>query len=86
LWCNRDIKHAYDYGIESYETADRLATFIYLQELKKALTDLLPEPIMPEAMTSKTPIQSKDSLTKTVLLSPNEPSQVAHVGNSLDPK
>jgi hypothetical protein len=34
----------------------------------------------------KTSIQPEDSLNKTVLLSTEKPSKVAHVGNSLDPK
>jgi hypothetical protein len=38
---------------------------------------------MPEAKTS---IQSEDSLSKTIPLSMEEPSKVAHVGNNLDPK
>jgi hypothetical protein len=41
---------------------------------------------MPEAKTSKMSIQPKDTLSKTILLSTEEPSKVAHVGNSLDPK
>jgi hypothetical protein len=41
---------------------------------------------MPEAKTSKTSIQLEDSLNKTVLLSTEEPSKVAHMGNNLDPK
>jgi hypothetical protein len=31
-------------------------------------------------------IQPEDSLNKTVMLSTEKPSKVAHVGNSLDPK
>jgi hypothetical protein len=38
---------------------------------------------MPEAKTS---IQWEDTLSKMILLSTEEPSNVAHVGNSLDPK
>jgi hypothetical protein len=41
---------------------------------------------MPEAKTSKTSIQLEDSLSKTVSLSMEEPSKVAHMGNNLDPK
>jgi hypothetical protein len=41
---------------------------------------------MPETKTSKLSIQPEDTLNKTIPLSPNEPSKVAHVGNSLDPK
>jgi hypothetical protein len=54
--------------------------------LKKALVESHPNPIMPEAKTTKTSIQLEDTLNKTVPLSPDEPSKVAHVGNSLDPK
>jgi hypothetical protein len=42
--------------------------------------------IMPEAKTSKTSIQPEHSLSKTTLLYTEEPSKVAHVSNSLDPK
>jgi hypothetical protein len=41
---------------------------------------------MPEAKTSKTSIQSGDTLSKIVLLTVEEPSKVTHVGNNLDPK
>jgi hypothetical protein len=41
---------------------------------------------MPEAKTSKTSIQSEDTLSKTIPLSMEESSKVAHVGNNLDPK
>jgi hypothetical protein len=41
---------------------------------------------MPEAKTSMMSIRLKDTLSKTILLSTEEPSKVAHVGNSLDPK
>jgi hypothetical protein len=41
---------------------------------------------MPEAKTSKMSIQPKDSLSKIVPLSMEEPSKVSHVGNNLDPK
>jgi hypothetical protein len=54
--------------------------------LKKGFTESYPDLIMPRAKTSKTSIQLKDSLSKMVLISPDEPSKVAHVGNSLDPK
>jgi hypothetical protein len=40
---------------------------------------------MPEVKTSKTSIQP-DSLSKIIPLSMEEPSKVAHVGNSLDPQ
>jgi hypothetical protein len=41
---------------------------------------------MPEAKTYKTSIQPEDTLSKMILLSMEEPSKVAHVGNNLDPK
>jgi hypothetical protein len=41
---------------------------------------------MPEAKTFKMSIQPNDTLSKAVLLSTEEPSNVAHVGNNLDPK
>jgi hypothetical protein len=81
-----DVKHAYDYDRESCETADRLLASTELQELKMALAESHPDPIMPEAKTSKVSIQLKDNLSKTVPLSLDEPSKVTHVGNSLDPK
>jgi hypothetical protein len=57
-----------------------------IQELKKALVESHLDPIMPEANTSKTSIQREDSLSKTIPLSPDEPSKVARVGNSLQTK
>jgi hypothetical protein len=42
--------------------------------------------VMPEAKTYKTSIQPEDTLSKMILLSMEEPSKVAHVGNNLDPK
>jgi hypothetical protein len=41
---------------------------------------------MPEAKRSKTSIQLKDSLSKTVILLMEEASNVAQVGNNLDLK
>jgi hypothetical protein len=81
-----DIKHSYNCDKESGEVANMLTTSLELQELKKALAESPPDPIMPEPKTSKTSIQSEDSLSKTVSLSTEEPSKVAHVGNNLDPK
>jgi hypothetical protein len=81
-----DIKHAYDYDRGSCETTDRIITSAKLQELKKALAESSPDPIMSEAKSSKTSIQPDESLSKTIPLSPDEPSKIAHVGNSLDPK
>jgi hypothetical protein len=81
-----DVKRAYDCDKESCETANRIASSVELQELKKALAKSQLEPIMPEAKTTKTSIHPVDSLSKTIPLSPDEPSKVAHVGNSLDPE
>jgi hypothetical protein len=81
-----DVKHTYNCDKESCETADRLMASTELQELKKSLVEYHPDLIMPEAKTSKTSIQLEDTLIKTVPLSPDEPSKVIHVGNSLDLK
>jgi hypothetical protein len=85
----RDVKRAYDCDRESCETTDMLLASAELQELKKALTESPPpppNPIVPKAKTSKLPIQSEDKLSKTIPLSLDEPSKVAHVENNLDPK
>jgi hypothetical protein len=50
------------------------------------LAESHPDPVMPEAKTSKTSIQPEDTLNKTIPLSMEESSKVTHVGNSLDPK
>jgi hypothetical protein len=57
-----------------------------LQKLKKSLAKSHQDPTMPKAKTSKMSIQPDDTLSKMVPLSPDEPSKVAHLGNSLDPK
>jgi hypothetical protein len=54
--------------------------------LKKVLAESHSDPIMLEAKTYKMSIQSEDTHSKTIPLSLDEPSKVAHVGNSLDPK
>jgi hypothetical protein len=41
---------------------------------------------MPQTKSSKMSIQPGVSLSKTVPLSTEEPSKVAHVGNNLNPK
>jgi hypothetical protein len=64
----------------------RLLASAELQDLKKALAESHPDPIMPQAKTSKMSIQLEDTLSKTIPLSPDEPSKVAYVVNSLDPK
>jgi hypothetical protein len=81
-----DIMQAFDCDRESCEMADRLIVYIELQDLKQVLAESPPDPIMPEVKTSKMSIESDDSLSKTILLFMEEPSKVAHVGNSLDPK
>jgi hypothetical protein len=81
-----DIKRTYDYDRESCESADRIITSAELQELKKALAESPPDLIMPEVKSSKTSIQPEESLSKMIPPSPDGPSKVAHVGNSLDPK
>jgi hypothetical protein len=81
-----DIMRAFDCDRESCEMADRLIVYIELQDLKQVLAESPPDPIMPEVKTSKMSIESEDSLSKTILLFTEEPSKVAHVGNSLDPK
>jgi hypothetical protein len=81
-----DIKQAFDYDRESCEAVDRLTASVELQELMKALDESHPDPVMPEAKTSKASIQPEDTLSKRILLSMEEPSKVPHIGNSLDPK
>jgi hypothetical protein len=81
-----DIKRAFDYDRESCEMADRLTASTELQDLKQALAESPPDPVMTEAKTSKMSIQLEFSLCKTIPLSMEEPSKVTHVGNSLDPK
>jgi hypothetical protein len=81
-----DIKHAYDCNKESCETADRLIASAKLQLLKKALAESHRNAVMPEAKTSKTSIQMEDTLSKTIPLSTEESSKLAHIRNSWDPK
>jgi hypothetical protein len=81
-----DVKRAFDCDRESCETADRLLAVVELQGLKQALVESRPDPVMSEAKTSMTSIQPEDTLIKIIPLSTEEPSKVAHVGNSLDPK
>jgi hypothetical protein len=81
-----DIKQAFDCDRECCEIADRLTASAELQELKLALAESLPNPVMPEAKTSKMFIQPEDTLSKTIPLYTEEPSKVAPIGNSLDPK
>jgi hypothetical protein len=81
-----DVKRAFDCDREGYETAERLMASAKLQDLKQAMGESPPDPIIPQAKTSKRSIQLVDSLSKTIMLSTEEPSKVAHVGNNLDPK
>jgi hypothetical protein len=71
--------------MESCETVDRVLASAELQELKEALAEspLPPDLVMPEAKTS---IQLEDTLSKTIPLSMEKTSKVAHIGNRLDPK
>jgi hypothetical protein len=82
-----DIKRAFDCNRESCVIADRLMTSTEHQELKQALAESPPlDQELKQAKTSKMFIQPEDILSKTILLSIEEPSKVAHVGNSLAPK
>jgi hypothetical protein len=81
-----DIKRAFYCDRESCETADRLLASAELQELKQALAESPLDLVMPVAKSSKTSIQLEDTLSKTILLSTEEPFKVAHVGNSLHPE
>jgi hypothetical protein len=80
------VKRAYDYDRESCEIANRLMASAELQELKQVLAKSPPDLVMPEDKTSKTSIQLEDTLSKTISLSMEEPSEVSHIGNNLDPK
>jgi hypothetical protein len=51
-----DTKQAYDYDWESCEMSDRLMASTELQDLRQALVESPPDPIMPRAETSKTSI------------------------------
>jgi hypothetical protein len=76
-----DVKRAYDCDKVSCEMADRLAASAELQDLKKALAKSTP----PQTQSWKS-IQPEDALSKQIPLSTEEPSKVAHIGNTLDPK
>jgi hypothetical protein len=79
-----DVKQAYDCDKESNEMADRLVASTELHDLKEALAESPPpDPIMQD---SKKSIQPKGALGKQISLSTEEPSKVAHIGNTLDPK
>jgi hypothetical protein len=81
-----DIKRAYDCDKESCETADKLAIYAELRELKEALAESPSDSVMPNFKTSKTSIQPEDTLSEQIPLSREGPSKVAHIGNTLDPK
>jgi hypothetical protein len=82
-----DVKRAYHCDRESCKVVDRLTASVELQDLKKALDESPPpDSVMPEANTSKMCIQPENLLSKTIPLSMEEPSKVAHVGNNLDHK
>jgi hypothetical protein len=66
--------------------ADMLLSPTKLQDMKKTLVESPPDLIVIEAKTSKLSIQPEDKLNKIIPLSPDEPSKVAHMENSLDPK
>jgi hypothetical protein len=81
-----DVKRAYDCDKESYEMADRLTAYIELRELKDSLAESPLDLVIPDSKASKMSIQLEDALSKQVPLSMEEPSKVAHIGNTLDPK
>jgi hypothetical protein len=54
--------------------------------LKEALAESSLEPIMPDSQTSKKSIQPEDTLSQQISLCMEEPSKIAHIGNTLDPK
>jgi hypothetical protein len=64
-----DVKQAFNCNRESCETTDKLMVSVELQELKQALAESPPDPVMPEARTSKRSIQPEDTLSKMIPLS-----------------
>jgi hypothetical protein len=81
-----DVKRAYDCDKESCEMDDRLIASTKLWELKVSLAESHPDSVMPDSKAFKMSIQLEDALSKKILLSTQEPSKVAHIGNTLDPK
>jgi hypothetical protein len=85
-----DIERAYDCDKESCEMADRSTASVELLELKESLVESSspspPDSVMPNSKTSEMSIQPEDALSKQIALSTEEPSKVAHIGNTLDPK
>jgi hypothetical protein len=69
-----DVKRAYDCDKRSCEMADRLTASVELWELKESLAESPPPyPVIPDSKASKMSIQSKDTLSKQVPLSMEEP-------------
>jgi hypothetical protein len=81
-----DIKRANDCDKESCEMANKLTAFAKLQELKESLAESPPDLVMPDSKASKMSIHLEDALSKQIPLSMEEPSKLAHIGNTLDPK
>jgi hypothetical protein len=83
-----DVKRAYDCDKERCKTADRLTASAELRDMKESLAESPPpsDLVIPDSKASKTSIQLKDALSKQIPLSMEEPSMVAHMGNTLDPK
>jgi hypothetical protein len=81
-----DVKRAYDCDKQSYEMADGLIASVELHELKESLAEPPPDPVVPDSKTSKASIQPVETLSIQVPLSSDEPSEVGHIGNTLDPK
>jgi hypothetical protein len=84
-----EVKQSHDCDKESCEMADKLTTSVELREWKESLVEPPPhppDPVMPNSKTSKTSIQPEDALGIKIWLSTEEPSKVAHIGNTLDPK
>jgi hypothetical protein len=66
---------------------DRLSASTDLQELKEALAESPPlGPVMPNSRNYKKSIQPEVALSKQIPLSTEEPSKVAHIGNTLNPR
>jgi hypothetical protein len=81
------IKRAYDCDKETREMADKQTASAELWELKESLVESPPvDLVMPNSKTSKMSIQPEDAISKLIPLSMEEPSKVAHIGNTLDPK
>jgi hypothetical protein len=64
-----DVKQAYGCDKESCKMADRLAASAELQELKEALAESPPDPVMPNSKNAKKYIQPENALSKEISLS-----------------